>query len=328
MKIFITTLAMLFSIITYAQEIDVDVEDGIDMTQVAKGSVYPEDIADAVTEGISDPREKAEAIFEWIAKNIRYEVKMYDDFKTGERDKVRGKRIKRSEMEEHNADKVTRTLKKRNGICEDYALVYKAIAEEANLEVRILKGWIRNDPSKLRSTGMKHKWCSVKIGDEWLHLDPTWAAGFVDEHNDFVFDYEETSYLFPDKAQMKYTHFPKDDKGWIRDSMFMATKEEFKAQPIVGKGFFLNKVTKLSPNATLINVKRGETFTFAFESDTELSKASVYLPKLDESHTVKHVQVGNRHNIRVDIKDTYKSGPIHIKADGELIAVYKMTVTK
>jgi len=333
MKIFITTLAMLFSIITYAQEIDVEIEEEDEMEEememekeeMYKDLKYPEDIADAVTDGLSDPREKVEAIFKWVSNNIAYDLKMFEDFKTGERDKIKGKRIKRSEMEEHNAEKVSKALKKKKGICEDYALVFKAICDEANIESDIVKGWIRNDPSKLRSTGVKHKWNVVKIGDEWLHCDATYAAGFVNNYDEFVFDYEAESYFFPNKEQMQYTHFSKDTTYKL--TPIAMTKDAFKKRPMVGKGFFTNKITKLDPNEVAISVKRGENITIAFESEEELSGVTCYRPKTDETFVVKHVQVGNRNNVIVKTKD-WKSGPMHILANNELIVAYKLTVIK
>ncbi len=335
MKIFITTLAMLFSIITYAQEIDVEIEDDeemevemedeMDPSEMYKDLKHPEDIADAVTDGLKDPREKTEAIFKWVAGNIAYDIKMYDDFKTGERDKKKGKRIKRSEMEEHNADKVERALKKKKGICEDYALVFKAICDEANIETKLIKGWIRNDPSKLRSTGAKHVWNVVKIDGEWLHCDATYASGFLNNYDEYVFDYEGESYFFPNPEQMQYTHFPKDTTYKL--TPVALTKDQFKKRPLVGKGFFTNKITKLDPNEVAISVKRGENITIAFESEEKLTEVTCYRPKTDEYIIVKHVQVGNRNNVIIKTKD-FKSGPIHILANKELIAAYKLAVVK
>ena len=331
MKIFITTLAMLFSIITYAQEIDVDIEEDEDMEEemespnMYKDLKNPEDIADAVTEGLSDPSEKAEAIFKWVTGNIAYDLKMFEDFTTGERDKKKGKRIKRSDMEEHNAKKVATALKKKKGICEDYALVFKAICDEANLETETVKGWIRNDPSKLRSTGTKHIWNVVKVEGEWLHCDATYASGFVNNYDEFVFDYEADSYFFPSKEQMQYTHFSKDTTYKL--TPVALTKDVFKKRPLVGKGFFTNKITKLDPNEVAISVKKGENVTIAFESDEKLSNVTCYRPKTDETFMVKHVQVGNRNNVIIKTKD-FKSGPIHILANNELIAAYKLTVIK
>jgi len=331
MKIFITTLAMLFSIITYAQEIDVEMEEGEDMKEAMatedqfKDLKHPEDIADAVTDGLSDPRDKAEAIFKWVTNNIAYDMKMYEDFKTGERDKRKGKRIPRSKMEEHNANKVSTALKKKKGICEDYALVFKAIADEANLETVSIKGWIRNDPSKLRSTGMKHVWNGVKIDGQWLYCDATYASGFLNNYDEFVFDYEGDSYFFPNKEQMQYTHFAKDTTYKL--TPVALTKAEFKVRPLVGKGFFTNQVTNLDPNQVAINVKRGENITIAFESEGELSNVTVYRPKTDETFKVKHVQVGKRNNVIIKTKD-WRSGAIHILANNELIAAYKLTVVK
>lgn len=57
-------------------------------------------------------------------------------------------------------------LMQGTAVCEGYARAYKAILEELDIPCVLIRG--------KTSGGQLHMWCAVRIGGEWLAVDPAW----------------------------------------------------------------------------------------------------------------------------------------------------------
>ncbi len=323
-------LLLLFTILVslplIAQE-ETDTNDDFDLydaSMIEDGYVDPEFLADLLTETTKTDRDKAEAIFHWITHNIEYNYKLYEDFRSGERDKRKGKRIRRSEMPEHNAKKVAQTLKHRNGICEDYALLFQTLCEAADLEAQVVKGYIRIDPAKLRSTGEKHVWNLVKIDGKWEAIDATYGAGYLDQYNDFVFDYDD-NYFLAEKTLFSINHLPRDTSHHLLDTVM--TRTQFKSLPIIGRGYFDFEVTEFDPFNVMQEVKMGEEFVIYFNSPKRISQFTIYKDKEEENQIVKRLKEGDHYTITID-SNNMKTGRIMLFGDGQLIAAFRLMVKR
>lgn len=107
-------------------------------------------------EGLDD-MEKVTRIHDWIAANIAYDYNSYQ-----------------SKVNELVC--ASETLKKRSGMCRDYAFLFAALTRASNLPCKVVYGQASFDnkrPSEL------HAWNEVLVGDKWVSVDVTWDAGYI-----------------------------------------------------------------------------------------------------------------------------------------------------
>jgi transglutaminase/protease-like cytokinesis protein 3 len=331
-KYFSLLLALLFSFSITAQEtestvsaiVEVDNDELYDASQIGSGSIDVDELAEILTESAETDQQKAEAIYHWVTHNIAYNIKLYEDFRLGERDKKKGKRIRKSAMEEHNAGKVKKAIRNRAGICEDYALIVNSLCQEAGLETKVVKGYIRIDPSKLRSTGEKHVWNLVKIDGEWKAIDATYGAGYLDQYNDFVFDYDP-NYFLSSKEPFSLNHLPRDTALMLTDTIM--TRRQFKNFPIIGRGFFAFDISNYQPLQVMQEVVKGEEVIVTFTSPKKIGQFTVYKDKQDEYEIVKRMKKGDEYTIVIHTKNM-NTGKVMLFGDRQLIAAYRLKVNK
>lgn len=132
--------------------------------------------AEEITEGLDSEREKAKAIYEYVAKHVDYDVEKY-------------------EKDIFNPDdSAIATLESGLGICQDYTFLTTALLRSIGIESRYIEGY----------AGDRHAWVEAKVDGDWIELDPTWGAGYVDG-DQFVAEYNE-DYFDPDKEMLAETH--------------------------------------------------------------------------------------------------------------------------
>ena len=132
--------------------------------------------AEEITAGLNGDREKAKAIYEFVAKHVAYDVQKADDdiFNI--------------------SDSAVSTLETGVGICQDYAFLATALLRAIGMESHYVEGY----------AGERHAWVETKIDGEWVEMDPTWGAGYVQD-GEFHFHYNE-EYFDPDPALLAKTH--------------------------------------------------------------------------------------------------------------------------
>jgi len=91
----------------------------------------------------------AREIFCWVAHRITYDY--------------------RSLYLKHSLRQPEHILKRRYGVCEDYAVLFQALAEEAGLKCVYVWG-------NVERTDDAHAWNAVCIGGAWRMIDACWAA--------------------------------------------------------------------------------------------------------------------------------------------------------
>ncbi|WP_226672575.1 transglutaminase domain-containing protein [Rossellomorea aquimaris] len=136
--------------------------------------------AETVTEGKTNDRDKAKAIYDYVAKNVSYDVEKYenDDFNWD--------------------DSALKTLESKTGVCQDYAYLAIAMLRSSDIEARFVEG---------RAGGIfpgRHAWVEAKLDGEWVTLDPTWGSGYLKDGK-FVPAFNE-DYFDPDMNEFKKTH--------------------------------------------------------------------------------------------------------------------------
>lgn len=136
--------------------------------------------AKTVTAGKTSDRDKAKAIYDYVAKNVSYDVEKYenDDFNWD--------------------DSALKTLETKTGVCQDYAYLAIAMLRANDIEARFVEG---------RAGGIfpgRHAWVEANLDGEWVTMDPTWGSGYLKDGK-FVPTFNE-DYFDPDMNAFKKTH--------------------------------------------------------------------------------------------------------------------------
>jgi hypothetical protein len=136
------------------------------------------ELAKKLTAGKKSDRSKARAIYDYVAKNITYDVQKYrnDEFALD--------------------DSALKTLETGKGVCQDYTFLAIALLRSIGMEARFVEGI---------ADGIRHAWVEVKVDGRWLTMDPTWGSGYLHPNGWFVKRYNP-KYFDPSPAEFQKTH--------------------------------------------------------------------------------------------------------------------------
>jgi hypothetical protein len=164
MKNIYLTLSFLFSILSFGQA-------NISYTLVdAKMNLIPgnatnstEAIAKYINVNFKTENDKIRAVFYWTASNISYDVA----------------NMFAVDITETPQDRITKTLKTKKGICQDYAMIFSETANLVGVKSVVVEGYTRQDG---KVATLAHAWCAAKIDNKWYLFDPTWGSGYVNNN--------------------------------------------------------------------------------------------------------------------------------------------------
>ena len=137
-----------------------------------------------IIEAIDFEEDTVKAVFVWVANNVKYDLdklKQMDD-----RDKAGKHNDEEFLTEESYREQLLETvIKKRKGVCYDFAILFDALVAALGYESYIVTGYTKTAEGKL-NRGSGHAWNAVKVGESWHLYDPTWGAGYVRGGKKFV----------------------------------------------------------------------------------------------------------------------------------------------
>ncbi|HRN56381.1 MAG TPA: transglutaminase domain-containing protein [Agriterribacter sp.] len=113
------------------------------------------------------PKLQLQALYSWVTAHIRYDDDSSYYFNRGV---------------DHEA-KIAATLRRRRGVCENYAGLFADLASRIGLTAYVIYGY----PIGVTTRGNTgHAWCAVNVDNEWWLFDPTWDAGQQDGFRYFM----------------------------------------------------------------------------------------------------------------------------------------------
>jgi hypothetical protein len=124
------------------------------------------DIANYIKNNFNTDSKKVRAIYAWVTNNIKYSKDS----------------LHLAILSEENEQKINAALKRRKGVCENYATIFNDICKKSGLKSFVIKGYTKQNGFVDKSP---HAWCTVLINNRWLLYDPTWDAGFG-ENGSFI----------------------------------------------------------------------------------------------------------------------------------------------
>ena len=160
--IILILLSVVFQL-SFAQSNAVNVFAAIDKKalQLADSQTKSTDnIAEYMNANFKTDKEKSRAIFIWIASNIKYDI--------GNMFAIN--------FYENEQDKISKPLRTRKGICENYAALFKDICIKSDIKAYVIEGYTKQNGF---TDYIPHSWCAARIDGTWYLFDPTWGSGYI-----------------------------------------------------------------------------------------------------------------------------------------------------
>lgn len=122
------------------------------------------DLAQKITNGITDEYAQVKAVHDWVAANIYYD---YDAFAGGDYQDMDAKNV----------------LLTKKGVCEGYANLMAALLRSKGIPCKIQSGYALGldtkkewSPSNIDTTEENHAWNEVYVDGRWIIIDATWDS--------------------------------------------------------------------------------------------------------------------------------------------------------
>jgi hypothetical protein len=176
------------------------------------------DISGYIKANFKSDNDKARAIFIWVATNIQYDME----------------NMFAINFYESLEDKISKPLKTRKGICENYAVLFNDICSKAGIKSYVIEGYTKQNGF---TDYIPHAWCAAKIDTTWLMFDPTWGSGYV--NNGKFYKKINNDYFKVNPGKLIKSHMPFDYLWQFLN--YPLTSQEFydgKIQPNKAKPFF------------------------------------------------------------------------------------------
>jgi len=148
-----------------------------------------EDLSDYLTKDLLNQRDKAFAIYAWLALNIEY-----DSFG-----------VENVTQAANNDLIVEEALESRKGVCQHYAALFDTLATIAGLKTIMIYGYTKQY-GKIAS--LPHAWNAVEIDSSWYTVDPTWGSGYFDGKR--YVEYFSFDYFMIEPEKSISSHMPFD----------------------------------------------------------------------------------------------------------------------
>ncbi|MBC7774419.1 MAG: hypothetical protein H7246_03190, partial [Phycisphaerae bacterium] len=139
-------------------------------------------LAQALSVGCTTEKEKVRAFFVWIADNIKYDIKSFEN---------RSDTDPKEQEEKQNPQHVLRAKK---AVCAGYSNLLIALCKESGIKALRVDGITKNYRGTVSRAG--HAWCLVRADGTWGLIDATWGAGDVDFDEGRYHEHFKENYFF------------------------------------------------------------------------------------------------------------------------------------
>ena len=199
-------------------------------------------IAQTITAPFNGKREQAMAIYCWIGRQIKWNVKSTKSADT-----------KNSLPENVIALRTATPL--------GYANLFQEMCSQSNIRCLVVDGYVKYQIEQIGEMPeqVNASWNVVQLGStpsEWFYVDVFNAAGKCDlKWTTFTPDFT-TIYFFPDKEIFNGEHYP-DNGAWLL-SRGPAGLKDFVARPILGRASYENGLIGYFPDKGKYLTKLGQ----------------------------------------------------------------------
>jgi hypothetical protein len=268
-------------------------------------------ISNILTRNFSDNKDKARAIFTWIALNIALDCKAT---RNGDQERI----------------PVDLVLKRRTATAFGYASLYQDMCSVAKIRCLTVDGYGKTSTEQVgeKPDAFNHSWVVVQLGqspDTWQYADPAWGSGYTDEKKTRFTPSFQDAYFFPDKTLFNLQHFP-DNKAWQLGSGPRSLKE-FMDLPVVYSAAYRFKAGGFNPASGLIKSKVNRKEIFSMKLSTAVHANNVAIEtgtdKKKKRKEVPFRQEGNVLSFTCSFEEA-DSFPLCLLINNEPVAGYRM----
>ena len=114
----------------------------------------------------TNDQQKTRAAYRWVTANISYDTDS----------------MLAINWNQNNAEKIAATLRRKKGVCDNFASVFADILLKMNIPSYTVHGFT----NQFGLAGRAHSWTAVQQDNKWYLCDPTWDAGFINEPRFFL----------------------------------------------------------------------------------------------------------------------------------------------
>ncbi len=182
-------------------------------------------LAEALTAPYQADSEKVASIYYWMVQHISYDVAEFHDVNKGSRMYFVDSTDSVQAMGDYYTSYATNVLRKKMGVCEGYATLFKLLCDKAKITCELVHGYAKTGIGAIgKPFEENHAWNAVKLNDEWKLLDACWGSGHCDE-GVTKFTREINSYYFlTPPGQFIHNHYPTESK-WALMADTLALKD-------------------------------------------------------------------------------------------------------
>ncbi|MEX6686508.1 transglutaminase domain-containing protein [Danxiaibacter flavus] len=234
--------------------------------------------ADAKTE-----MEKVRAIFFWIVNNIDYNTNVFYQNRYVRKGNKDEEEYDTSSVLPSLDERVSRlVLKRKVAVCDGYARLFKTLCEHAGITSEVITGYAKTNMNRVGQRFISnHKWNAVMIDSNWYLLDATWAAGYINGHNEFERQYD-ANYFLPSPKTFIWDHYPEDVKWALLPEP--PSLAEYNRTPFKTSEFSHSTILSFKPEKGLVEASPGDSILFEVESTDRIKRLWISSdPYLDSS---------------------------------------------
>lgn len=136
------------------------------MQQLAAQRVSPLSPLDSVFQTVDFGTDSLRTWFDWVIAHVSYEVS------------EQSTRLHPDSLRLY----VDYAIRHGSGACHHYSSLFVAGAQKMGYQATVVTGLANAKPGAMLTAEDRHSWCAVRTPAGWYLYDPTWAAGYVDEH--------------------------------------------------------------------------------------------------------------------------------------------------
>lgn len=261
----------------------------------------------------TDDTSKVRAIFSWLAYHIEYDKKQLRKITRKHRkgpNEIKAsspEEARRKLLEKENAA-MERALKKKKGVCQDYAWLFTAMLAEIGIEAEFIAGHGRTDPSSSSrySKELGHAWNVAKIDGKWELFDVTWSTDMWDRDGG-------NGFFMMSPENFLRTHYPEDEK-WQLVEKPMDIKSWAK-QFFVYKGYECYNITAVMAGSDTVSIVPFPVDSI-FHIDLTLPQGKTLLATKNQGQkSAELTRVGKRNSINFKEKK-FKGTTTLVVSDG------------
>ena len=253
MKKILTLLLFIFTAISYTSNgqstsLENNSVDEYVKSLGALNNLNVANIADTITRKFNNKKDKARAIFYWIANNISWDVKAMKANDNKKKDPVL-------------------VIQFRKATPLGYSLLVQEMCSMANIRCLSVDGYIKNFPEDINNKPdeINHSWNVVQLGqspEQWFYVDAAKASGYADKKMSAFTKYFTSEYFFADKALFNLDHYP-NNVAWQLGGGPKNIKE-FYALPVISNAAYEYGLQKPLPIAGYIKTKTKNAIAFRY----------------------------------------------------------------